>query len=116
MKNLITRIAITMGASALTPLAAMAQETGSYTVQEVCTNPELSSLSQKLWDYVSQQDRLEVYIAYLDACGDSPLTADFATKAREVVIKRTANYTVMPTDKYQFNQISERRVNAFYVG
>ena len=116
MKNLITRIAITFGAAALSPAAALAQETGSYSIKEVCSNPELSSLSQKLWDYVAKQDKVEVYIAYLDACGDSPLTAEFASQAREVVIQRTSNYSVMPSDTYTFSQISERRVNAYYVG
>lgn len=116
MKNLIARIAITLGATTLTPAVAMAQETGGFTVQEVCTNPELAPLSQKLWDYVSKQDKLEIYIAYLDACGDSPLTADYAVKAREVVISRTANYTVAPKDKFAFSSISDRRINAYYVG
>ncbi len=116
MKTFIARIAMTMGVAALTPVAAMAKETGGYTIQEVCTNPALAPLSQKLWDYVATQNKLEVYIAYLEACGDSPLTAEFATLARDVVIRQTANYANVPTDKYVFSKISDRRVNAYYVG
>lgn len=121
MKNLMTRIAIslgaaTLGAATLTPVVALSQQVAGYTIQEVCSNPDLAPLSQKLWDYVSKQDKLEIYIAYLEACGSSALTEEFAAQARKVVIRRTANYLNLPTDTYAFSKVGDRRINAYYVG
>ena len=42
------------------------------------------------------KDKTEVYIAYLEACGSSPLTASYAAIARDIVVQRTANYTNLP--------------------
>ena len=46
--------------------------------------------------YVKGKDKTEIYIAYLEACGSSPQTAEYAAIAREIVVQRTANFSKLP--------------------
>lgn len=97
MKRIVTRFLLTIGAATLAPSAVLAQEGSGTSINDVCSKPEFAAQSAKLWEYVRQVDKTEVYIAYLEACGDSPLTAEFAAIARDIVVQRTANYKNMPT-------------------
>lgn len=45
---------------------------------------------------IRQVDKTEVHTAYLEACGNSALTAEYAAIAREIVVQRTANFVRMP--------------------
>lgn len=89
-----------LGAATVGSAAAFAQEGGGISMAEVCSDPALSEKSQSLWAAVQKQDKTEVYIAYLEACGSSPLTAEYAAIARQIVVERTANFTRMPADVY----------------
>lgn len=96
MKKIISRFLITVGAATVAPSAVLAQEHSGVSISDVCSNPDYAEQSAKLWNYVQAKDKTEVYLAYLEACGASPLTAEFAAIAREVVVSRTANFTKMP--------------------
>lgn len=50
---------------------------------------------------MKQLDKTEVYIAYLEACGSSPQTAEYAAIAREIVVQRTANFAHMPANVHK---------------
>jgi hypothetical protein len=96
VKKIVSRFLLSMGAATLAPSALLAQEHSGISMSDVCSKPEYAEQSQKLWNRVKQLDKTEVYIAYLEACGSSEATADYAAIAREIVVKRTANYTRMP--------------------
>lgn len=95
MRRVIARLAVALGAAALAP-AVFVDSADASTVRDVCRDPERASENQALWDFVKSQDRTEVYIAYLDACGSSPLTAEYAAIARQIVIQRTTNFQNLP--------------------
>lgn len=116
MKRVFARLAVTLGTAAMAP-ALMAQSASAQSVGEVCTDPGRAGESQALWNYVQSEDRTEVYIAYLEACGASPLTAEFAAIARAIVIERTANFQNMPdaTFRLVLNANSADGFSAAYV-
>jgi hypothetical protein len=97
LKRIVTRFLLSLGAAAAAPTGVLAQEGSGISITDVCTKPEYAEQSAKLWAHVQQADRTEVYLAYLEACGASPLTAEYAAIAREIVVQRTANFTRMPT-------------------
>lgn len=96
MRKIVTRFLLSVGAVAAAPATLLAQENSGTSISDVCQKPEYAEQSQKLWDYVQAKDKTEVYIAYLEACGSSPLTASYAAIARDIVVQRTANYTNLP--------------------
>ena len=96
MKKIVSRFLLSLGAATIAPTALLAQEGSGVTISDVCSKPEYSEQSAKLWSHVQKADKTEVYIAYLEACGSSPLTAEYAAIARDIVVQRTANYTNMP--------------------
>jgi hypothetical protein len=71
VKNIVTRFLLSLSAATVAPTAILAQEGSGVSITEV-------------------------YLAYLEACGASDLTAEYAAIAREIVVKRTANFTQMP--------------------
>lgn len=97
VKKIVSRFLLSLGAATIAPAALLAQEGSGITISDVCSKPEYAEQSAKLWAHVQKADKTEVYIAYLEACGSSPLTAEYAAIAREIVVQRTANYTNMPT-------------------
>lgn len=117
MKRIIQRLAISASAAILPTGAALAFSTADD-LREVCFSEGKSELNQKVWDYVVAQDKTEIYIAYLEACGSSPVVADYAAKARAVVIERTANYTNMPTGRFTILYVEESAnvFRAVYIG
>lgn len=100
MKKIITRLAVSLGAAALAP-AVMVQPADASSARELCRNPDRAAESKALWDFVQAQDKTEVYVAYLEACGASPLTAEYAAIARQIVIDRTANFQNMPDSNFR---------------
>jgi hypothetical protein len=96
VKNIVTRFLLSLSAATVAPTAILAQEGSGVSITDVCTKPEYSEQSAKLWAAVQSADKTEVYLAYLEACGASDLTAEYAAIAREIVVKRTANFTQMP--------------------
>lgn len=96
MKKIVSRFLLSLGAAVAAPSAVLAQEGSGISIADVCTKAEYSEQSAKLWAAVQKADRTEVYLAYLDACGASPLTAEYAKIARDIVVQRTANFTRMP--------------------
>ena len=114
MNRLITRLAIFLGTAVVPATAALAQ-TGGLAVSEICAKPEYADLSKKLWEYVQEQDKTEIYIAFLEECGDAPLMAEYVKLAREVVIERTNNFTDLPKKIYVFNDVKDDKFNAYYV-
>ncbi len=92
---------LALGAATVGPMAAIAQEGSGISMAEVCSNPDYADKSQRLWSAVQKEDKTEIYIAYLEACGASPLTAEYAEIARQVVVERTANYTNMPSETFK---------------
>lgn len=96
MKRIISRFLLSLGAATIAPSALLAQEGSGTSISDVCSKPEYAEQSEKLWNYVRQVDKTEVYIAYLEACSDSPQTAEYAAIAREIVVQRTANFARMP--------------------
>jgi hypothetical protein len=101
LKKIVSRLIVALGAAAAGTTGVYAQEGSGVSMAEVCTNPDLADASQRLWAAVQNQDRTEIYIAYLEACGSSPLTAEFAAIARQIVVERTANFTQMPDETYR---------------
>jgi hypothetical protein len=97
LKKIVSRFLLSLGAATLAPSALLAQEHSGIAISDICTKPEYAEKSEKLWAYVKGLDKTEVYIAYLEACGASPLTAKHAAAAREIVVQRTANFTNLPT-------------------
>lgn len=116
MKKIILGLAVSLGAGGMAPSAVLAQASGG-SVSEVCTDPARSGESQQLWDFVQSTDRTEVYLAYLEACGASPLTAEFAAIAREIVVERTSNFTNLPNQVFRLRVAtnSENGFSAVYV-
>jgi hypothetical protein len=96
VKKIVSRFLLSLGAATIAPAALLAQEGSGITISDVCSKPEYAEQSAKLWAHVLKADKTEVYIAYLEACGSSPLTAEYAAIARQIVVQRTANYTNMP--------------------
>ena len=96
VKKIVGRFLMSLGAATIAPTVVMAQEGSGVSISDVCTKPEYAEQSAKLWAHVQEADKTEVYIAYLEACGSSNLTAEYAAIAREIVVQRTANYTNMP--------------------
>ncbi len=92
MNKYLGKIAATLAAMLLSSAAS-----GAYaaSIAEICNNPEEVELNQKLWEYVQSQDKVEVYAAYLEACGTStiPFIVQFLETAREIVVTRTAELT-----------------------
>ena len=112
MKKIVSRFLLSLGAATIAPTALLAQEGSGITISEVCSNPEYAEQSAKLWAHVQKADKTEVYIAYLEACGSSPLTAEYAAIARDIVVRRTANYTNMP-DKVERIVWEDNNPNGF---
>jgi hypothetical protein len=96
LRRIVSRFLLSFGAATIAPAALLAQEGSGTSISDVCSKPEFAEQSAKLWNYVRQVDKTEVYIAYLEACGDAAQTAEFAAIAREIVVQRTANYARMP--------------------
>jgi hypothetical protein len=96
LRKIVSRFLFSLGAAAAAPTAVFAQEGSGVSLTDVCSKPEFAEQSKKLWDHVQKADKTEVYIAYLEACGSSPLTAEYAAIARDIVVQRTANFTRMP--------------------
>lgn len=96
VKKIVSRFLMSLGAATIAPTVVLAQEGSGVSISEVCSKPEYAEQSAKLWAHVQAADKTEVYIAYLEACGSSTLTAEYAAIAREIVVQRTANYTNMP--------------------
>lgn len=97
MKKIVSRFLLSLGAAAAAPTAVMAQEGSGISINDVCSKPEYAEQSAKLWAAVQKADKTEVYLAYLEACGDSELTAEYAAAARAIVVERTANLTRLPS-------------------
>jgi hypothetical protein len=97
LKRIVSRFLLSLGAATIAPSVLLAQEHSGVAISDLCTKPEYADQSEKLWAYVKGLDKTEVYIAYLEACGSSPLTADYAAAAREIVMERTVNFTRLPT-------------------
>ncbi|RYI33176.1 MAG: hypothetical protein EON48_03320 [Acetobacteraceae bacterium] len=96
MKKIVSRFLISVGAMTAAPAPLLAQEHSGISIGDVCSKPEYAEQSKKLWGHVQAADKTEVYIAYLEACGSSAQTAEYAAIAREIVVQRTANFTRMP--------------------
>jgi hypothetical protein len=96
VKNIVSRFRLSLGAVAAAPTAVLAQEGSGISINDVCSKPEYAEQSAKLWAAVQKADKTEVYLAYLEACGDSALTADNAAAARAIVAERTDNFTRLP--------------------
>jgi hypothetical protein len=96
VRKIVSRFLISVGAVAAAPSALLAQEHSGISISDVCSKPEYAGQSQKLWNHVKAVDKTEVYIAYLEACGSSPQTAEYAAIAREIVVQRTLNFVRMP--------------------
>ena len=96
MKRIVTQFLLSLSAAIVAPTAILAQERSGVSITDVCSKPEYAEQSAKLWASVQKADRTEVYVAYLEACGSSELTAEYAAIAREIVVQRTANFTKMP--------------------
>lgn len=96
MKRIVTRFLLSLSAATVAPTAILAQEGSGVSITDVCSKPEYAEQSAKLWAAVQKADKTEVYLAYLEACGSSDLTAEYAAVAREIVVQRTANFTRMP--------------------
>ena len=81
----------------LTAALLTSSASGAYaeSISEICNDPEAIELNQKLWDFVQSQDSVEVYAAYLDACGTSnlPFLVQYLELARTIVVERTAGLT-----------------------
>ncbi len=92
MNKYLGKIAATLTAMLLSSAAS-----GAYaaSIAEICNNPDEVELNQKLWDFVQSQDSVEVYAAYLEACGTStvPFIVQFLEEARVIVVERTAGLT-----------------------
>lgn len=101
MRKIVSRFLLSVGAATIAPSALLAQEHSGISISDVCSKPEYAEQSQKLWNYVKQLDKTEVYIAYLEACGSSPQTAEYAAIAREIVVQRTANFAHMPANVHK---------------
>lgn len=116
MKKLIARLAMSIGAMAA-PTAILAQDGSADSVREICFDPENTSDNQRLWDFVTRDGRTEVYLAYLESCGSSPVTARFAELARQIVIERTTNFQNLPEESYRItlNGNSDTGFDAVYV-
>ena len=116
MKKLIARLAMSIGAMAA-PTSLLAQDSAGSNVREICIDPERAADNQRLWDFVTREDRTEVYLAYLESCGSSPVTAQFAEQARQIVIERTANFQNLPEETFRITLSgnSETGFDAVYV-
>ena len=101
VRKIVSRFLLSVGAATIAPSALLAQEHSGISISDVCSKPEYAEQSQKLWNYVKQLDKTEVYIAYLEACGSSPQTAEYAAIAREIVVQRTANFAHMPANVHK---------------
>lgn len=96
VRKIVSRFLLSVGAVTAAPAALLAQEHSGIAISDVCSKPEFAEQSEKLWSYVKGKDKTEIYIAYLEACGSSPQTAEYAAIAREIVVQRTANFSKLP--------------------
>jgi hypothetical protein len=96
VRKIVSRFLMSVGAVTAAPAPLLAQENSGISISDVCSKPEYAEQSAKLWKQVQAVDKTEVYIAYLEACGSSDLTADYAALAREIVMQRTLNFARMP--------------------
>ncbi len=117
MRKIVSRFLFSVGAAAVAPSTLLAQEHSGIAISDLCTKPEYAAQSEKLWDYVTKLDKTEVYIAYLEACGSSSLTANYAATAREIVVQRTANFTNLPkaVHKIAFEDSNPNGFTSVYV-
>lgn len=118
MKNIFLRkFAVVVGLGSAIAAPAVAQDSINANVKQAMTDPAKADVLSSLWAFVQQQDKTEVYLAFLDACGDAAPCSAYAAEARRIVVERTANMTRLPDETVALTLIGDdNRPGAVYIG